>query len=312
MTPFFSVIIPLYNKEKYIEATLKSVLNQSFKDFEIIIVNDGSTDKGLEIASKINDAKISIFDQKNQGPSVARNKAITNASGKYIAPLDADDIWQENHLQELKSLIDSFPNAGLYCNNYSVKLNENFTTNANFNFVYDKAHLIVPDFFNANIYNYIPSSSSTAFLKSSFIELGAYNVNLRTGQDLDLWIKFALKHDVAFNPTRTMIYNNFDDASLSKSNLNNDRYNFISYYHEEEKRNASLKKYLDINRYAVALRCKMNDETELYKKLKSEIDYKHLNIKQKLLLQLPKGFLLLAKKAHQYLKKKKIYLTSYS
>ncbi|MDU8885370.1 glycosyltransferase [Yeosuana sp. MJ-SS3] len=310
--PFFSVITPLYNKEDYIEATIKSVLNQTFDDFEIVIVDDGSTDNSLKILSQIKSSKINILVQENQGPSVARNKAIANAKGKYIAPLDADDIWREDHLVELKSLIDSFPNAGVFCNNYKVKLNKNLTRNAHFNFDFATSHLIIPDFFDANIYNYIASSSSTAFLKSSFIELGGYNTSLRTGQDLDLWIRFALKYEIAFNPKATMIYNNYDDLSLSKSELNETRYNFISSYKKEEEKNPSLKKYLDVNRFALVLRCKMNNENELYKKVQTEINYKNLNLKQKILINSPKFILHFLKKIQRVLIKNKMYLTAYN
>lgn len=308
---FFSVIIPLYNKEDYIEETIKSVLNQSFNDFEIIIVDDGSTDDSLKLASQFQDSKITLIKQKNLGASVARNKAIETAKGKYIAPLDADDIWHKNHLLELKSLINSFPNAGLFCNNYEIKLNDNFVIKANFNFSYGSDHLEIPDFFDANIINYIPSSSSTAFLKSSFVKLGAYDTSLRTGQDLDLWIRFALQYKVVFNPTITMVYNNYDDSSLSKSDYNLDRYNYISNFNTEEQQNPSLKKYLDVNRYAVALRCKINNEKKLYRKLKNEIDYKNLNIKQKFLINIPAFGLKLIKRFQCFLINRKIYVTAF-
>lgn len=308
---FFSVIIPLYNKEDYIEETIKSVLNQSFNDFEIIIVDDGSTDDSLKLASQFQDSKITLIKQKNLGASVARNKAIETAKGKYIAPLDADDIWHKNHLLELKSLINSFPNAGLFCNNYEIKLNDNFVIKANFNFSYGSDHLEIPDFFDANIINYIPSSSSTAFLKSSFVKLGAYDTSLRTGQDLDLWIRFALQYKVVFNPTITMVYNNYDDSSLSKSDYNLDRYNYISNFNAEEQQNPSLKKYLDVNRYAVALRCKINNEKKLYRKLKNEIDYKNLNIKQKFLINIPAFGLKLIKRFQCFLINRKIYVTAF-
>ncbi len=308
---FFSVIIPLYNKENYIEETIKSVINQSFNDFEVIIVDDGSTDDSLKLASHFQDSKITIIKQKNQGASVARNKAIDAAKGKYIAPLDADDIWHKNHLSELKSLIHSFPDAGLFCNNYEIKLQDNFIIKANFNFNYGTDHLEIPDFFDANIINYIPSSSSTAFLKSSFIELGTYDTSLRTGQDLDLWIRFALKYKVVFNPTVTMVYNNHDESSLSKSNYNLDRYNYIANFNSEEKENPSLKKYLDVNRYAVALRCKVNNEKILFSKLKGEIDYKNLNLKQKFLINTPSFGLKLIKRFQSFLISKKIYLTAF-
>ena len=170
----------------------------------------------------------------------------------------------------------------------------------------------MPDFFDANIYNYIASSSSTAFLKSSFIELGGYDTSLRTGQDLDLWIRFALKYDIAFNPKTTMTYNNYDDFSLSKSELNETRYNFISSYKQEEEKHPSLKKYLDVNRFALVLRCKMNNENILYKKVKKEIDLKNLNLKQKILLHTPKFLLHALKKAQRFFIKNKMYITAYT
>ena len=97
MKPFFSVIIPLYNKEKYIEKTIKSVLNQLFNDFEIIIVDDGSSDKSLNIVSEFNSPKIKIIKQSNKGAGAARNLGIYHAKADYIALLDADDPHANNH-----------------------------------------------------------------------------------------------------------------------------------------------------------------------------------------------------------------------
>jgi glycosyltransferase involved in cell wall biosynthesis len=96
----FSVVIPLYNKENSIRNTVQSVLNQSFADFEIVIVNDGSTDKSLEVVRQINDARIRIIDKDNGGVSSARNYGIKNAEKEWIAFLDGDDLWEPNHLEE--------------------------------------------------------------------------------------------------------------------------------------------------------------------------------------------------------------------
>src|SRR5690606_25175563 len=137
MTPFFSIVIPLYNKEAYIEDTIKSVLNQSFQDFEVIIVDDGSTDDSFEKASQFKSGKIKLLKQVNQGVSIARNNGIDNSHAHYIALLDADDLWHENHLNELKKQIDLFPNAGLFCNNYNLFYTETFSKNAQFNFDYE-------------------------------------------------------------------------------------------------------------------------------------------------------------------------------
>jgi len=215
MTPFFSVIIPLYNKEKYIEATLSSVLKQTFTDFEVIIVDDGSSDNSLKIVSQFNSPKISIIHQKNQGAPLARNNGIRAAQSENIALLDADDHWHPNHLLEL------------------------------------------------------------------------------------------------INPTITMSYIFHADNSLSKNEYNHIRYDFINHFSEEEKNNPSLKLYLDVNRFAVALRCKMNNEPDLYEKLKSDIDYKNLNLKQKLLLSCPTFILKITKQFHGVLIKNGLYFSAF-
>src|SRR5690554_2358538 len=106
----FSVVIPLYNKEKYISLTLKSVLNQSFKDFEILIVNDGSTDRSVEVVKKFDDSRIRLVDQPNAGVSAARNKGIKEAKFDWVAFLDADDRWDVEFLSEIANAIKKYPN----------------------------------------------------------------------------------------------------------------------------------------------------------------------------------------------------------
>jgi glycosyltransferase involved in cell wall biosynthesis len=118
--PFYTIIIPLYNKEAHIKATLDSVLAQTFENFEVIIVNDGSTDRSMDIISTFKDKRIQIINKKNEGVSTARNLGIKNAKGDFIAFLDADDIWYPTHLEDLKNLIAHFPNCGLYCTAYET------------------------------------------------------------------------------------------------------------------------------------------------------------------------------------------------
>lgn len=312
MKPFFSVIIPLYNKEAFIADTLKSVLNQTFKDFEVIIIDDGSTDKSYEIALNLKSHKVKLFKQTNQGVSVARNFGIKKAQSNYIALLDADDLWYSNHLLELKKQIELFPNAGLYCNNYQIYYAEDLYRPANFNFKFKEDCLIVSDFFKASITNPVAWTSAVGFTKSKFNIIGGFNTKLKTAQDLDLWIRFALKYNTSFNPAITMAYKLHINNSLSKNEYNNMRYEFINSYISEEKNNPSLKLYLDINRYALAIRCLINNERELYNKIKPDIDYKNLNLKQILLLRLPRKVLIFTKKAHKFLINNKIYLTAYN
>ena len=97
--PFFSILLPIYNREDFIAETLESVLNQSFQDWELVAVDDGSTDKSVRILEEYSDDRIKIIKQKNAGAGAARNTAISNAKGEYFAFLDSDDLWNPNHLE---------------------------------------------------------------------------------------------------------------------------------------------------------------------------------------------------------------------
>ena len=311
--PYFSVIVPLFNKEPFILETLKSIINQSFQDFEVILVDDGSTDFGLQEVKKLNDPRLKVFSQENKGAGVTRNNGINMANAPYIALLDADDSWHENHLLELKKQIDMFPNAGLYCNNYEIFYSELVSRKAQFNFEFSKDCIIVKDYFKASIINSVAWTSAVAFSKNKFEDVGGFDPKLKTAQDLDLWIRFALKYEVSFNPNITMSYKFHITNSLSKNEneYNLIRYYFINKFREEEKTIPSLKLYLDINRYSLAIRSKLNGQKELCEKVKKDINPKNLNWKQKILLQQPKFILKCTKRLQGFLIKKKLYLTSY-
>lgn len=119
---FFSVIIPLYNKIKYVKETVLSVQNQTYRNYEILIIDDGSTDGSYELVCNLSklDDKIKVFRQKNSGVSCARNKGIENASGEYICFLDADDLWHDNYLETINKAIALFPDTPLLCSGYDV------------------------------------------------------------------------------------------------------------------------------------------------------------------------------------------------
>jgi glycosyltransferase involved in cell wall biosynthesis len=112
----FSVVILLYNKAHIIVRTLASVLNQTYTEFEIIIVNDGSTDNSLTVINQftLNDPRIRIIEQSNQGVSVARNNGVASARYNYIAFLDGDDEWLPGYLAKMKEAIELFPAADMY------------------------------------------------------------------------------------------------------------------------------------------------------------------------------------------------------
>src|SRR5690242_296893 len=101
-SPVVSVIIPVYNGEKYIEATIRSVMNQSLKDIDIYVVNDASKDKSAEIVEQLakTDSRIHLINKKNSGVADSRNRGFESSKGTFVAFLDQDDIWNENNLEE--------------------------------------------------------------------------------------------------------------------------------------------------------------------------------------------------------------------
>lgn len=309
--PFFSVIIPLYNKEKQIKNTLKHVLNQTFSDFEVIIVNDGSTDGSLEIAASIPDSRITIYSQENQGASSARNFAIKMAKGKYMALLDADDVWYPNHLEEHHKSITMFPNGDLFCNAYALKLSKSHIENASYNIDKRNEPHIIKDYFKASTIHPIGWTSALAIKKNTFNDIGGFNKSIISGQDLDLLIRFGLEKTVVFNPTITCHYDKTVQNSLSKENHQEGKYILFSSFKDEEKNNPSLHLYLILNRYSLAIQCKRARNKTTFKKLLPEIDTSLLNWKQRLLLHTPSSLVILLKKIHLFLISKGVYISSY-
>ena len=117
-----SIIIPLYNKQDYIRATLDSIFSQSFVDFEVIVVNDGSTDESLSIVNSYHDKRLHVFDKENGGVSRARNYGYEKSKGDWVMFLDADDTITPNCLSVLYQLMVDFPSSTLVCANYNIIL----------------------------------------------------------------------------------------------------------------------------------------------------------------------------------------------
>ena len=123
-TPTFSVIIPLYDKEAEVAATLRSALEQSLRPLEVIVVDDGSTDRSAEIVAAFRSPLVRLIRQPNAGVSAARNRAIAEARGEYVALLDADDRWRPGFLAEIASMIERWPDCGLYATAFDIVSDE--------------------------------------------------------------------------------------------------------------------------------------------------------------------------------------------
>jgi glycosyltransferase involved in cell wall biosynthesis len=122
--PYFSIVIPVYNKAAFLKATLDSVLAQSFTDFELILVNDGSTDDSAKVIAGFKDDRIKYFEKENGGASTARNFGIAQATSRYITFLDADDYWYPDFLQEMFRLTNRFAYEKIFAAAIEIEMPE--------------------------------------------------------------------------------------------------------------------------------------------------------------------------------------------
>jgi glycosyltransferase involved in cell wall biosynthesis len=202
MNNSFTVIIPLYNKEPYIKRALETVLNQTYDNFEMIIIDDGSTDEGVRIVSSIQDTRIKVFSQINSGVSAARNRGALLAKNQYLAFLDADDTWEPNFLQEISNLIDEFPYAGIYATNNKFIYPSGKVMLESFSDLFNGKNTgIIEDYFGlfAKIQKSPFSNSNLCIPKKIYDEFGGYKEGVKLTEDSDLWCRIALKYDVAFS-----------------------------------------------------------------------------------------------------------------
>lgn len=284
--PKFSVVIAVYNKEQYVAKTLQSVLKQTFQDFEIIIVNDGSIDGSEAIINTFTDQRIHYYLQPNQGAAAARNAAISKATGNYIALIDADDLWESSYLEKMSTLIEQHPLQAVFAC-ACLKETRGKTILSHYSIASlqpDAVHIV--NYFEASTIDTVLTSSSTILKKDVFQEVGGYNPALKSGEDTDFWIRLGIKYPVVFlnTPLATYVYH---PQSLSNSSLPFDQMLQLDIYKEEVGNIKGLKKFLDLNRYSLALQAKRRGDRNAFTKYRDGLDSNHLNSKQKILLSLP-------------------------
>lgn len=209
----FSVIIPLYNKAPYVAKAIESVLGQTYRDFEVIVIDDGSTDQSLEVAKTFENKSITIISQPNSGVSTARNNGVKLAKHPYICFLDADDWWHPTFLEEMKRLITDFPDAGIYGSGYYIVKNGQERI----------APIGVSQGFERGIIDYCEvyaktlcmplTSISVVIPKHIFDEEKGFKSQLKFGEDFDLWIRIALKHKVILINKPLAYYNQDVDVN---------------------------------------------------------------------------------------------------
>lgn len=228
----FSVIMPLYNKEPYVEKAIQSVLAQTFLDYELIVMDDGSEDGSFEVAKKVIEThgNCHIYRQQNAGVSVARNIGVALSQGTYLCFLDADDWWEPTFLEETSRLVEEFPDAGIFGTNYTIVNETKHKTRV--------ASIGVEAGFEKGYINYcrvyaktlaMPLTSiSVAIPRRVFNEMGGFPKGVKLGEDFLLWIHIALKYKVVFLNKPLAYYNqDVDKANRSVGRLYNPKENML-------------------------------------------------------------------------------------
>ena len=241
----FSIIIPLYNKAPYVRKALESVLAQTYTDYELIVVDDGSTDDSCAIADEfVREAmgngqwaideetnrqspianRLMLLKQQNAGVSAARNNGVAQASGDYIAFLDADDWWEPTFLEKMAQLIEDYPEAGLYASNYMY-------------YKPGKTHVAVSNI-ETGYFNYPNSyyegrempiwTGATMIPRRVMDEMGGFPLGIKLGEDFLLWARIAMQEKVAFLNEPLAWYNNDVPATLRATrNLHAPEHNML-------------------------------------------------------------------------------------
>ena len=246
---FFSVVIPLYNKEQSVVKTLDCVLRQTYADYEVIIVNDGSTDESFRVVQEfINTRSLQstwhVIDKGNGGVSSARNRGIMEAHADYIAFLDADDYWDPTYLAEQYQMILDFPDAvmlstgwGYICNDQKKEIQHH------------------PQNYRGYISDYWSQKKGTNIFfvcvcvirRSVFHEIQPYDENMKYGEDLDMAYRIILNYNVAFNSKILGYYR--QDAENRAMNkvipLDSHLISYMDKYAIYRKNNDSFRRYFD-------------------------------------------------------------------
>ena len=221
---FFSVIIPLYNKAPYVAKAIQSVLSQTFVDYELVVVDDGSGDGSFEVASLAiaGHENCRMLRQENAGVSMARNNGVAASYGEYLCFLDADDWWEPTFLEEMAKMIGAFPDAGIYGTNYTIVNETKHKTRI--------AKIGVEEDFEKGYVNYCQAYAKTMYMPLTSISVaiprkvfeasGGFPKGIKLGEDFMLWIHIALNNKVVFLNKSLAYYNqNADEAHRSVGRL---------------------------------------------------------------------------------------------
>ena len=286
----FSVIIPLFNKDKSINTTINSVLSQTFQSFEIIIIDDGSTDQSVQRVKEFNDPRIRLITKENGGVCSARNVGIKESTYDYVAFLDADDIWDSDYLLEQTRMIQDFPDAYMWGLNFAEISNGR------------KVRTLatgLPSEFRGLVENYFGlrgrvsdlfCSSSVVIKKNAFNKAGLFDERLKYSEDIDMWYRIIANYPVAFND-KCYAYYRFDAENRAMIRKQDMRY-FMPYVNGKYKAYKGVEPFYTYVERWCAIKIKdyyfrQKDQRKYALEASRDLDYSVLPSKYKLFFKLP-------------------------
>jgi glycosyltransferase involved in cell wall biosynthesis len=297
----FIACIPLHNKKSSIERCINSILAQNVA-CHILVINDGSTDESLKIVKNLKHPTLKIISQDNKGVSAARNLGLKYALKNHydhVFLLDADDYWLPDHFESHVALSLDFPDATVFGTNYSMSRSDKIEITKFTGFI-NQQDQVLDYFFENNFLNCVFHSSSVSFKTSIIKEVGYFNENVTHAEDTDFFIRLGIFSKVAFSHKVTAMIDVNAENRSDVVNLASRRYPDFNVYEKYINQNQGLKKYLDLNRFAIALLYRMNDDLEKAREYEKSADLNNLSFKQRQLLKLNVKQLKRLKKVQDY------------
>jgi len=303
-------VIPVFNKEKYIKETILSVFNQTYDNYEIIIINDASTDNSLKIIEEvISDKAVIINNKNNLGLSASRNIGFEASSDKFVAFLDGDDVWDKNFLKEINELIINFPKESIFGTYYK----ENY----NGKILYPKINIkekllgtkfVVKNFFEANLRRLIITQSCLVFKKNIFDTVGLYNPEITFAEDIDFYIRCFQNFNLAYSYQTYHMQRKMVHKSISNSKTDNLNYPLLDKYLGVSD---ELNRFINFYNYCFCRRKKNEGSKKSMIYYRNKIRFRWIGFLKTIVLFLPEFLYTTLLKFKRYLLKKGINISTY-
>jgi len=310
MEVYFSVVIPLHNKEAYVAKTLNSVLNQTYQNFEVILVNDYSSDNSLDVVNAVHDRRVKIIEHnENKGLSASRNTGINASTYPYIAFLDADDYWDSTYLETIFSIIKEYPNESVFATHYRENFKGKFfIPKSNLPVSSKGKTFLVRDFFEINLGRLILTQSCIVLHKSIFKKVGYYDEDVTFAEDIDFYIRCFSTFNLVFLNMDLCTVLNYDPNSITNRVSHKKTFPKL---HKYLNNSDSLDKFINFYIYCIYRRMKNESASKEMRVYRKQIKYNSLSVLQILFIYLPLPFYLFLIRVKKRLLNKGYHISSY-